>query len=194
MSTTDSASVIAQQLSGGERLVWSGQPRSGIRFRGTDAILIPFSIVWCGFAIFWEVMASTTAVVGKGGLGPIVMAFPLFGLPFVLIGLYLVFGRFIVDARLRGKTFYGVTSERIIIVTNPFGRRIKSLNLRTGYPPCPFQASPSGLESALQSRQSHLSLRISLLRRNLDARRLHWDIRRLPPGFTGRSGRNRQGR
>ena len=130
MSPIDSAAtVISQQLSSGERLVWSGQPRSGIRFRGADALLIPFSIVWCGFAVFWEVMASTAAVVANGRAGA--TAFPLFGVPFVLIGLYFVFGRFIFEARLRARTFYGVTNERVIIVSENFGRRIKSLNLRT---------------------------------------------------------------
>jgi hypothetical protein len=42
-----------------------------------------------------------------------------------------VFGRFIVDARERERTFYGITSERIIIVSGLFSRRTKSLNLRT---------------------------------------------------------------
>jgi hypothetical protein len=131
VSSSDPGSPIGQELASGERLIWCGQPRSGIRFRGVDAILIPFSIVWCGFAIFWEIMASTAAVVSKGGPGNVAAAFPLFGVPFVLIGLYFVFGRFIWDARLRARTFYGVTSDRIIIVTDFFGRRIKSLTLRT---------------------------------------------------------------
>lgn len=66
----------------------------------------------------------------KGG-GPMAIAFPLFGVPFLVIGLYLVFGRFIVDARIRERTFYGLTSERIVIVSGLFSRRTKSLNLRT---------------------------------------------------------------
>jgi len=55
----------------------------------------------------------------------------LWGIPFILIGLYIVFGRFIVDALNRRRTFYGVTSERIIIVNGLFSQRTKSLNLRT---------------------------------------------------------------
>ncbi len=53
------------------------------------------------------------------------------GIPFVLVGLYIVLGRFIVDAMNRAKTFYGVTNERIIIITGLFFREVKSLNLRT---------------------------------------------------------------
>ncbi|MFO1523308.1 MAG: PH domain-containing protein [Kiritimatiellia bacterium] len=42
-----------------------------------------------------------------------------------------MFGRFFVDAHTRGSTFYGVTSERIIIVSGLFSRQTKSLQLRT---------------------------------------------------------------
>jgi len=57
--------------------------------------------------------------------------FKLWGIPFVLVGLYIVVGRFFVDARTRGRTFYGVTSERIIIISGVFSRQTKSLQLRT---------------------------------------------------------------
>jgi hypothetical protein len=123
-----SGSTIEKELSSGERLLWSGQPRGGIRLRTTDVFVIPFSILWCGFAIFWEFMALT---VPANAPGPIDIAFPLFGMPFVLVGLYFVFGRFLVDARSRERTFYGLTNDRIIIVTGLLSRRIKSLNLRT---------------------------------------------------------------
>ncbi len=124
----NSAAVIESQLASGERLVWSGRPRGGIRFRGADLFVIPFSLLWCGFAIFWEVAA--TRATAKGG-GPVAVLFPLFGVPFVVIGLYFVFGRFIADAKMRERTFYGVTNERIIIVSGLLSRTTKSINLRT---------------------------------------------------------------
>ena len=74
----DPSSTVERELSSGEKLLWSGQPRSGIRLRGSDAFAIPFSILWCGFAIFWESM-----VVRKGA--PVFMM--LWGIPFVLAGL-----------------------------------------------------------------------------------------------------------
>ena len=118
----NSVSEIERELSSGERLLWSGQPRRGMRLRSSDAFLIPLSLLWCGFAIYWEVSAIAMGAP---------LFFTLWGIPFVLIGLYIVFGRFIVDARMRERTFYGVTSERIIIVSGLFSRQTKSLPLRT---------------------------------------------------------------
>ena len=116
------APEIEHELNSGERLIWSGRPRQGIRLRPADAFVIPFSILWCGFAIFWE-----AGVITKGAP----FFFRLWGIPFVLIGLYFVFGRFFVDARMRQRTFYGVTNDRIIIITGLFSRQTKSLQLRT---------------------------------------------------------------
>ena len=53
-----------------------------------DALLIPFSFMWGGFATVWE----TTALSAKA---PFPVA--LFGLPFVCVGLFMIFGRFLVD-------------------------------------------------------------------------------------------------
>jgi len=101
-----------------ERLVWSGKPKSGLMLTPRDGFLIPFSLMWGGFAIFWEwsVLSSTR---GKGPPG----FFVIWGIPFVLIGLYLIFGRFFVDAWARSRTAYGVTNRRILILRDgPFGK------------------------------------------------------------------------
>jgi hypothetical protein len=122
--------TISSHLDPGERLLWAGQPRGGIRLRPQDAYLIPFSLLWGGFAIFWECMALTMILTSKAPTA-IAIVFPLFGLPFVLVGLYLMFGRFFIDARTRERTFYGVTNERIIIISGLFSQQTKSLQLRT---------------------------------------------------------------
>lgn len=121
-------STIEKHLSSGEQILWSGQPRKGIVFRRTDGFVIPFSVLWCGFAIFWEFMATRGLSKSQG---PISVIFPLFGVPFVLVGLYFVFGRFLVDARARAQTFYAITNERVLIVSGLFSRRVKSINLAT---------------------------------------------------------------
>jgi hypothetical protein len=57
--------------------------------------------------------------------------FKLWGIPFVLVGLYMTIGRFFMDARKRANTAYGITSERIIIKSGIVNSEIKSLHIRT---------------------------------------------------------------
>jgi hypothetical protein len=112
---------FADRLLPGEKLIWSDRPAQGLLVTGRDWFLIPFSLIWGGFAIFWELG------VAKATKAP--AFFPLFGIPFVLVGLYLIFGRFIVDAWARQNMEYAVTSKRILISRSaPFGKFI-ALNL-----------------------------------------------------------------
>jgi hypothetical protein len=97
---------FADYLESNERLLWTGQPKQGLVFRKTDLFFIPFSIFWCGFALFWT---ATAYWMTDGGW------FALFGIPFVIIGLLMVFGRFAIDNRSRRNTFYGITNKRILI-------------------------------------------------------------------------------
>jgi hypothetical protein len=114
--------LISRHLSSSERMLWAGCPRQGFVLRPADAFLIPFSIMWGGFAIFWEVTALRTGAPGF---------FMLWGAMFVVIGLYFMVGRFWVDAIQRAATTYGVTSERVVIVSGLLSRSVKSLNLDT---------------------------------------------------------------
>ncbi|WP_439640714.1 PH domain-containing protein [Nevskia sp.] len=114
---------IKKALGPGERVLWSGQPRQGVYLRSADIMFVPFSVLWGGFAIFWEYSVVTLPS------APLFMA--LFGIPFVAVGLYLIVGRFFIEARQRANTHYAVTSQRIIIVSGLFSQGVKSLNLRT---------------------------------------------------------------
>ncbi len=122
---------IYSELSSGERLIWSGTPGQGVRLRPADALMIPFSLAWGGFAIFWEYsVLHIPAAPNKAGAG--VDAFmTLWGIPFVLIGLYLIVGRFFVDAYQRARTRYAVTDQRVLIVTRLWNKDVKSIALRT---------------------------------------------------------------
>ena len=114
--------AIQFPLERGEKLLWSGTPKNGLMLRPTDTLAIPFSLMWGGFAIFWE-----SGVVTSGA--PVFMR--LWGIPFVLIGIYMIVGRFFYDAWRRGNTTYGLTTSRAIIATaGPFPA-LKSLDLRT---------------------------------------------------------------
>lgn len=83
----------------------------------------------------WEVMAiamlfGSSSSADSAPLG-FRLIFPIFGIPFVLVGLYFMFGRFWFDRLLRERTYYGVTNERILIKTGVFSSTLKSLNLRS---------------------------------------------------------------
>src|SRR5665213_951738 len=101
------AEDFAEYLLPGETIIWSGRPARGLLFTARDWLLAPFSLMWGGFAVFWEnsVLAEARA--------PVFMK--LWGVPFVLIGLYFIVGRFVLDALVRGKTVYAVTNMRVLI-------------------------------------------------------------------------------
>src|SRR5512138_2866385 len=115
------ADKFYDELNPGERIIWSGQPQQGLTLRPADIFMIPFSLMWGGFAIFWEL----TAVAGGAPF-----FFTLWGVPFVLVGLYVIFGRFFVDSIQRSKTYYAITNERAIIISGLFNQNTKSLDLK----------------------------------------------------------------
>lgn len=118
----NSSAQFQGDLNNKETILWSGQPKRGIVFTAKDIFLIPFSLIWCGFAIFWIIMALNIGAP---------FYFTMFGIPFVILGLILVFGRFIIDAKQRAHTFYGLTNERIIIKSGVYKKSVKSINIST---------------------------------------------------------------
>lgn len=96
-----------------ERILWTGQPEPSVNFTSADLFFVPFSLLWFGFIIFWESMVLFISPAPAG----INIPFALFGIPFLLIGLYITFGRFIYKRWKKRRTFYAVTSKRIMIIT-----------------------------------------------------------------------------
>lgn len=96
---------IKNYLSTDEYILWQGKPEKGSLFSKKDIFLVPFSIIWCGFAIYWE----SSAILMDAPL-----LFKIFGIPFVFIGLYIVFGRFIMEKRKINHTYYAITNKKIL--------------------------------------------------------------------------------
>ena len=115
--------ALRPELTRDERLLWSAMPQQGLRFRSADFLMVPFSLLWAGFAVFWEY-----SVVSEKHAP---FFFVLWGIPFVLMGFYIVVGRFFLDSYKRSRTYYGVTDQRVIIVGGLTSREVKSLTLRS---------------------------------------------------------------
>jgi len=113
--------LLTQELNSNEKLIWHEIPKQGLMLKASDTFMIPFSLLWGGFAIFWELGVL------KAGAP---LFFALWGIPFVLVGLYMIFGRFIYDSKLRANTIYGLTEKRAIIISGMFRRKTTSVNLR----------------------------------------------------------------
>lgn len=113
---------MEQTLRSGERLLWSGKPRTGLQFESKDLLITAFMIFWFGGVVYWNIRAW------EDDAHPF---FRLWGVPFLVVGFYGLVGRFLGDAWERRRTFYGVTSERVIVTTEFLSRRTRSRQLDT---------------------------------------------------------------
>jgi hypothetical protein len=117
--------IIESELEPLERLLWTGQPdprrmaRSGLSY---VALAVPFT----AFAALWIIMAS-------GFKWPNFSEpwdfFPLFGLPFLLVGLGMFFSPVWLFFKAR-RTAYGITDKRVMIVTFGKSKSVKSYTHR----------------------------------------------------------------
>jgi hypothetical protein len=88
----------------GEDLLWCGRPDPAVFFSSADVKAIPLSLVWLGFAVAIERDAA-----GSG------TQFLLVPDLLVLIGLYLVAGRFVARWITKRRTVYGITESRVLV-------------------------------------------------------------------------------
>ena len=154
MSVLDRQS--AGQIAAGETILWQGQPASGILWRNLLQKETIIGLVFGGFAIFWIIGARSNVPASAPDVFSLI--FPLFGLPFVLIGVWLVIGRLIWDAALRSGTHYTLTDRNAYISRDMLGRRsfeswpldgIKAMHLDDGHPGSVF------FEVSAAVRQEH---------------------------------------
>jgi len=95
-----------------EQLLWTGSPVHHPVFDFGDLLLVPFSRLWFGVTVFWEVEAVETGA-------PVFVR--VWGLLFVLVGVNLVAERLLVRwLTLRG-TMYAVTDQRVVVISSVLG-------------------------------------------------------------------------
>lgn len=102
----DARAQLEPYLLEGESLLWWGRPDPTKHLGLSDIFLVPFSLLWGGFAFFWEIGVLTSGAPAFFGV---------FGLAFVAMGVYMIFGRFIVKARRKRRTAYGLTDQRVLV-------------------------------------------------------------------------------
>lgn len=108
-------------LLAGEKLLWKGTPERGLKFRPRDIFLTAFGLFFFGFAVFWMYSAHYMMEAPP--------YFTLFGIPFVLVGAYILIGRYFWDAYKRSRTEYTLTDKRAIIRVGAFSQTQRTVTL-----------------------------------------------------------------
>ncbi|MDX2110136.1 MAG: hypothetical protein SFY80_07850 [Verrucomicrobiota bacterium] len=107
----DVSRLIDAELRNGERVTWTGQPIPGCFARRSIGLVL-FGIPWTAFALFWIAGASGFKMPDfSQGFG----IFPLFGLPFVLIGFGMLSSPYWMR-RMARRTAYVITDQRAIVL------------------------------------------------------------------------------
>jgi hypothetical protein len=116
----EASSKLQPELLSGESLLWAGRPNPTVLFHSDDWYLIPFSLVWVCFTAFWE-----SGALGYWGnnSNKASLFMSLWGIPFILVGQHMLWGRYAYDGWLKRRIFYGVTSRRILVVQEGWNRR-----------------------------------------------------------------------
>lgn len=131
METPALSHRIVPLLRKGETLEWVGQPRQGIRFRREDWFQIPITFVFLGAVLYWESIALFYTLADGARfphLQPFYLLFSLYGMVFVVIGLYASIGRFFWDSYSRAHTTYAITNRRLIMYRDGIRPKTQSLD------------------------------------------------------------------
>lgn len=129
MNLGDAQLRAQSELQPGESLYWTGVPDP----RRAAVVTLPaalFGIPFAGFALFWITMAyrgtQSMSKSANNGFTSAFNFFPLFGTPFLLIGLGIVLAP--LWAYLKSlNTVYAITNQRVLIISGTNTRSVKSL-------------------------------------------------------------------
>lgn len=113
-------SEIAALLQPKERILWTGRPYDGIVIQGADILITAIALV---FMVFMLIGVGDAIIHGKfeGSLLVVILVF--------MVPCYFAFGRLFVNAWLRSKWLYAITSERAITIVGVDARSVRSVYL-----------------------------------------------------------------
>jgi hypothetical protein len=118
---------IQVELEPSERVRWSDQPVPGKNMATGTWFLFAFGLVWTAFAVFWTLGASGIFALsrghGAGGFQVVSLLFACFGIPFILIGVWMVSSPWRITQKVQkmaAGTAYVITDRRAIIFDGGF--------------------------------------------------------------------------
>ena len=124
MATSVPYAIIAPELAPQETVEWSGRPNPAVIFHQEDWFMIPFSLLWGGFAIFWLMGATNMWPIWTNRPDRTFQWFGLiWGTPFVLVGQYMIWGRFFHNRWKKNRTYYALTDRRALLIEAGLGSR-----------------------------------------------------------------------
>ena len=113
---------IKNQLTPDEKIIWEGKPdKKSFLFMGPSWFIIPFTFLWFGFALFWEITAWVSGAP---------TFFLLFGGLFVAMGFYIAIGRFFVAGKEYDNLYYVLTDKRALIQQGISNLEFQSVDLK----------------------------------------------------------------
>lgn len=131
----DIQQLIQAELKPFERVRWAGQPTVDNLPLNIYTFVFVFGLFWTAFAIFWTLGSSGLISIlgggesgffhisGSGKIEIVRLIFACFGIPFILIGLWMLSRPFTAKKELKklaSRTAYVVTDRRAIIIDGGF--------------------------------------------------------------------------
>lgn len=120
----ETETMLRAELNHTEKLLWTGQPLPN-RSTGGSLLLVIMGIPWTAFCVFWEAMAISIAIHARNfptsasttvSSSIIPYLFPLWGIPFILIGVGMLTAPYWMRRKAQ-KIVYALTDERGLILT-----------------------------------------------------------------------------
>ena len=94
-------------------MLWQGRQLGRVAIAGF--LIYLFAIPWTAFSLFWTAMAASGIETAQDemGAGILAWAFPLFGVPFIVVGFGMMSVPFL-PLLERGKVLFAITSQRVL--------------------------------------------------------------------------------